>query len=250
MRAQDTHWGETILLQSLDDISDDSRTHLSPSEIEDIVDEWVSEDVSGEECRLEAEIRIMKFFKDPPIDGQLDLSELNLSSLPQIFHVDVFTTRLIDLDLSFNKLQSLPEQIGVLWALQNLYVQGNQLQFLPEWIGQLRELKTLNISGNQLQSLPEQIGQLRALQYLLAAFNYLQSLPEQIVQLQALGQLNLSNNLLESLPERIGPLRALHCLDLENNPSLTVSPMQIHDLPSFCRTIYQTRKYPKQFLSN
>ena len=245
-QTQDLRWGEThatddveIPPQSLDDIrTDHIRTDLSlspsaPSKIVDILDTWAREDVSGEENRREAEKRIMDFFNHPPQIGKLDLSELNLSSLPQIFHADVFTTRLIWLDLNFNKLQSLPEQIGVLWALQNLYVQGNQLQFLPEWIGQLPVLEYLDVSNNQLQSLPEQIGQLPVLEYLDVSNNQLQSLPEQIGQLPVLEYLDVSNNLLQSLPESIGQLQALrYSLTLANNPSLTGIPMQILDLPS------------------
>ena len=242
-QTQDLRWGEThatddveIPPQSLDDIrTDHIRTDLSlspsaPSEIVDILDTWAREDVSGEENRREAEKRIMDFFNHPPRNGKLDLSNLELSSLPQIFHADVFTTRLIRLNLYFNKLQSLPEQIGQLQALKDLDIASNKLRSLSVSIGLLQALKNLDIASNSLQSLPEQIGQLPVLQYLDVSNNQLQSLPEQIGQLPVLHHLDVSNNQLQSLPEQIGQLPVLQYLDVSNN-QLQSLPEQIGQLP-------------------
>ena len=81
------------------------------------------------------------------------------------------------LDLSDLKLSTLPEAIGQLSQLQELYLSGNQLSTLPEAIGQLSQLQELDLSGNQLSTLPEAIGQLSQLQALDLSGNQLSTLP-------------------------------------------------------------------------
>ncbi len=56
------------------------------------------------------------------------------------------------LDLSGLKLSTLPQTIGQLSQLRNLYLYKNQLSTLPEAIGQLSQLQDLNLYGNQLST--------------------------------------------------------------------------------------------------
>src|SRR5665647_1332181 len=64
---------------------------------------------------------------------------LRTNLIPVTFHQQI-----VILDLSYSKLTSLPESIGSLTQLQNLYVDNNQLTFLPDSIGQLAQLQILN----------------------------------------------------------------------------------------------------------
>ena len=60
-------------------------------------------------------------------------------------------------------LNTLPESIGELAALQTLTLVRNELSSLPNTISQLTALRTLCIATNQSSSLPEAIGQLTTL---------------------------------------------------------------------------------------
>lgn len=55
-----------------------------------------------------------------------------------------------NLDLSFQKLQSIPEYLFEMVALENLNLSHNQLQELPRDILKLKSLKNLDISWNHI----------------------------------------------------------------------------------------------------
>src|SRR6516162_10062732 len=110
------------------------------------------------------------------------------------------------LDLSRLKLSTLPEAIGQLSQLQELYLYFNQLSTLPEAIGRLSKLEKLDFSGNQLSTLPEAIGQLSQLQELYLAGNQLNTLPEALQSLAKLEKLFLHGNPHLGLPDEVlGP---------------------------------------------
>jgi Leucine-rich repeat (LRR) protein len=60
----------------------------------------------------------------------------------------------------------LPESIGNLHTLKQLYVTGNRLVSLPKSIGKLWNLKILNTSANLLTTLPKEIANLENLESL------------------------------------------------------------------------------------
>ena len=138
-----------------------------------------------------------------------------VSALPAAFFTSL--RRLTHLHLESNQLESLPDAIGQLTALQKLWLGNNQLESLPDAIGQLTALVELRLDSNQLESLPDAIGQLTALLELSLENNQLESLPDAIGRLTALQTLWLGSNQLGSLPDAIGRLTALQTLWLANN---------------------------------
>ena len=146
-----------------------------------------------------------------PIDVQVleELEEQLKEQVPQKEEIDFFTfgytkegEKVVGLGLYNEGLTSLPESIGNLTNLTELYSQYNQLTSLPENIGQLTDLQILKLEVNQLTSLPENIGQLSILQSLYLSINQLSSLPESMGQLTNLINLSLGFNPLTSLPEK------------------------------------------------
>ncbi|NXW77983.1 MFHA1 protein, partial [Hirundo rustica] len=161
---------------------------------------------------------------------ELDLSFNRLRCLPE----DLGRLRhLRTLDVDHNLLPSFPAPLLELAALEELDCSGNRhLGALPEGIAALRRLKILWLSGTGLASLPEGICQLSALESLMLDGNRLQALPAGFGRLQRLKMLNLSSNLLGEFPSAILALPSLEELYLSRN-QLTVLPphlCQLHRL--------------------
>lgn len=76
------------------------------------------------------------------------------------------------LDLSHNKIESLPDSICNLMQLESLQIQGlNKLQSI------CLESEEFHIIGNKIKKLPGQIGKLRKLQKLNISDNRIMHLP-------------------------------------------------------------------------
>ena len=102
-----------------------------------------------------------------------------------------------------NRLASMPESLGNLTALTELYLYGNQLESVPESLGNLTALTELYLSGNRLASVPEWLGNLTALTALDLRGNQLTALPAWLADLLDGGlELGLEGNpLADPLPE-------------------------------------------------
>ena len=59
------------------------------------------------------------------------------------------------------KLKWLPETIGDLEQLYELFISNNNLKQIPATIGKLTRLEALDLSDNQLTSLPDEIRNLK-----------------------------------------------------------------------------------------
>ncbi|MHA1426268.1 MAG: leucine-rich repeat domain-containing protein [Candidatus Helarchaeota archaeon] len=123
----------------------------------------------------------------------------------------------IELNLNFSNLKTLPESIGNLQVLRILFLNNNDLTKLPESIGNLRSLQTLALGENKLIELPKSIGKLGALRELILNNNRLTTLPNSFGDLISLEELNLEHNRLKSLPESFGKLKSLQILDFSHN---------------------------------
>ena len=153
-----------------------------------------------------------------PLDGSNCFSNQDLQVLEDI--------------IELNNLELTPLEIGFQnWSggrITRLLIGNNSnggfitLDALPNSIGNLESLVQLYIDDNNLTSLPDNIGNLSNLIYLVANFNNLITLPETIGNLENLTFLDLGYNNLENLPSSIGNLLNLEYLWLFDNNLYTL----------------------------
>lgn len=170
----------------------------------------------------------------------LKVKELNISSNP-LMNFDVAVLNLPKdlkyLDISYNQIQSLTKNIGLLSGLEYLNLQGNFLTTLPVEIGNLSNLKVLKADNkdeykptNKIGSLPSGFTKLKNLEELHLGHNQLKSLPSDFSSLSKLKYLDLSWNKFESFPKGITDLQFLQHLDISINTSITTLPENIGNL--------------------
>jgi len=86
----------------------------------------------------------------------IDISNNNFTSLPEI----LFSKKLVHLkniNARFLDLNELSPQIGQIQLLEYLDITGNKISSLPEEIGLLSNLKNLRLSQNNLTTLPDSL---------------------------------------------------------------------------------------------
>eukprot|EP01102_Stenamoeba_stenopodia_P015118 TRINITY_DN5119_c0_g1_i1.p1 TRINITY_DN5119_c0_g1~~TRINITY_DN5119_c0_g1_i1.p1 ORF type:complete len:975 (+),score=339.93 TRINITY_DN5119_c0_g1_i1:86-3010(+) len=152
---------------------------------------------------------------------ELLLSGNRIASFPSFAGQPSVSTLTI-LDLSNNRLQSVPNSIFELTKLEKLSLNHNSIKSIPDQIAALDSLKILNLAENEIQSLPAGFAGLK-LTTLQLAHNELSELPSELGSIQALTELDVSHNKLSAIPESFGNLAALKTLNIANN--------HISDLP-------------------
>lgn len=108
--------------------------------------------------------------------ASISLADNSVSVLQAPFFYSLLSLQ--SLDLSHNRLKTLPSEIGGLGLLRILKLQGNRLESLPPDIGKLGKLELVDASFNRLDRLPPEILLASRLKVLLAKGNKLVSLPE------------------------------------------------------------------------
>ncbi|XP_078001109.1 uncharacterized protein LOC144453655 [Glandiceps talaboti] len=177
---------------------------------------------------------------DKPVE--LDLSYLNLKRCPD--RIGYIGAQLVSLNLSNNRLCSLPEEIGFLRGLEELFLQYNCLTEIPDSIGSLDKLEELDCKNNRIRKLPDTLGSLISLTILNVTNNVLQTLPVSVGRLVELEELCAHSNQLTELPEELCNLINLTTLYLGEN-RLSELPKHIGNLirlseldVSSCELIY------------
>ncbi|MEO7212404.1 COR domain-containing protein, partial [Mucilaginibacter sp.] len=106
------------------------------------------------------------------------------------------------LNLSGLNLESLPEIIRQLKNVKSINISNNKISEIPKWIGELKDLTALDASTNQLKALPRQMGALKNLELIFLQNNDLYYLPEWLSKLPLIN-IRLQGNFRLELPSSI-----------------------------------------------
>jgi len=115
-------------------------------------------------------------------------------------------------------LEKFPaDLVKVAGNLRNLDLSKNKIEALPVNVGAFKVLKNLNVSRNRIKEFPPSIENLVKLENLNVAFNLIASIPAGFSKLKALKEVNLSNNCLTEFPASLCGLKHLNIINLAKN---------------------------------
>jgi len=156
----------------------------------------------------------------------LDLSANKLSTLPEDIH------RFTKLKIAFfsqNNFTIFPKQLATCPSLTMIGFKSNQLEEIPEDAFP-KNLQWLILTDNRIQKLPRSIGQCTRLQKFAIAGNRLTELPLELSFCKNLELLRISANQLTSIPSWLYQLPRLSWLAFSGNP-VTYMPKSKDHLP-------------------
>ncbi|XWS11066.1 hypothetical protein CRYUN_Cryun38cG0051700 [Craigia yunnanensis] len=143
----------------------------------------------------------------------LDVSFNSIVAIPEEIGS---ATSLVKFDCSSNHIKELPSSLGKCSGLSDL--KGNKLTALSENLfASWKMLIELNASKNLLSGMPENIGCLSHLIRLDLHQNRILSIAPSITGCCSLVEFYMGNNALSMLPEEVGALSRLGTLDLHSN---------------------------------
>lgn len=150
----------------------------------------------------------------------IDVGGNALTELPDWFlsALALRAGRLEVLNAAGNAISSVPESLGGISSLVLLGLRSNRLTRLPESIGRLKRLKELYVTDNALESLPESLGECSSLVKLQASHNRLTRLPASLGKLGRLELMRVACCRLEELHPAVLTAPRLAWLSLGGNP--------------------------------
>ncbi len=124
---------------------------------------------------------------------------LSLAHLPDVFDLPSFQ-RLQKLNISQNRMVSLPLSLAHLPHLREVIASDNCFETLPEALTRMPDLTSLDLSLNRIREVPESLGKMSSLRTLDLSGNQIKTLPDACDQLIELQYIDLRGNHLRSLP--------------------------------------------------
>lgn len=159
--------------------------------------------------------------------GACQLCKLGLKEFPE--DIKKLSKNLRTLDLSENKIPSIPPYIGGFSLMKTLSMNNNRIGSLPEEIGNLKKLETLSLENNMLTSLPVSFKNLSHLRTLSLAGNGFRSFPDVLSDLKSLDAVDLSRNKMSEIP---GNVRICQVIELNlNQNQISTLPESIAEWP-------------------
>lgn len=145
--------------------------------------------------------------------------ETDMHTLEQLRRGDLAGVTRLDLSCD---LEEVPDDLLALAdSLEVLNLTGNRLATLPNWLPKLHKLKVLFCSDNAFTRLPSVLGECRALEMVGFKANRIAEIPGDALP-AALRWFILTDNAVTALPETLGACRRLQKLMLAGNQLSTL----------------------------
>ncbi|WP_257666733.1 DUF1963 domain-containing protein [Parapedobacter tibetensis] len=161
------------------------------------------------------------------VPRHIQLDNIDAETLPEELYV---YTELESLTLYYDYgvpasygLREIPQTINRFTKLKQLALTRMQrATVIPQTIGDLHELRNLYITGSQATSVPESVAALPNLEYCVLSNNRLTTLPDRFSS--SIKSLALEGNQLKTLPKSLVALPNLTRLDINKNPLKSLPP--------------------------
>ena len=144
----------------------------------------------------------------------LDLRGCDLDELPR--EVFALADTLQMLDLSGNRLRTLPDDLPRLRALRILFCSNNPFETLPAVLGDCARLDIVGFKANAIAHVPAEAIP-AGLRWLILSDNRIPALPETLGDCHRLQKLALAGNRLSALPRGLARCERLELLRLSAN---------------------------------
>jgi len=154
----------------------------------------------------------------------LDVSSNKISSLP----VNMATFKILkSLNISKNRIVEIPQQFASLVKLEMLNLSFNNIKIVPQSFSCLKNLKEIDLSHNSITEFPSSLAGLKQLNLINLTKNKITEVPEEVQGIEAT-EINLNENQISSIHPSIAACPRLKTLRLEENClSLNAIPSQL-----------------------
>ncbi|XP_038048350.1 leucine-rich repeat-containing protein 40-like [Patiria miniata] len=149
--------------------------------------------------------------------ANVNLSKNVFTEVPT--NVILLAKTVTELNLSFNKLTTLPAELQMMVNLTHLDLRNNAISTLPSEWSTLVKLREISLSCNRLKEVPAVVYQWAELENLLLADNQIGLIDVvNLLRLPKLSTLDLQNNDVMQVPPELGNVQSLRSLQLGGNP--------------------------------
>ena len=192
--------------------------------------------------KVKPSVSLQSRFKAARAQGTLNMSSCvpPMTSIPmEVFNLEKFIEEgekfwefepLKSLDLSFNKICCIPDEVCNLIDCTSMKFRDNCIENIPDTLYEgCISLKHLDIGSNKLTCLSGRIANLCFLKDLLLSNNQLTDVPSELMDCQSMVTLELDHNKLRSLPDHRWQLNMLVSLNVSHN-SLQCLPSSLGNI--------------------
>ena len=149
------------------------------------------------------------------------------------------------LDVSFNSLTYLPDELHEAKHLRTLWAHHNRLRSLPPCIGKLTDLRKLDVSHNEITDIPSAVSQLECLEEVNFSGNCIRVLEPEVFRLDSLRTFFVSRNPIQNVPSDVyvyglRAIRQYFCID---HSTVLPSEQDFEKVP-LCKLLAQVKLRP------